>query len=630
MSFKEVNALRKSGKLDEALQIAESDLEANKNDQWCINALYWVLNDCCKIAIDNNDQNVAEEYILKLQNIVKKGLSDKMQHEALGWNIYRYLLAAGNYLSSVRFRTFMRDYIVLKNERPSVLHSAFINLALKVCDRFIDFNLIAFIKLWDVRYFRKDDVCSKLFDGKQTKPLVSRILKKLAEKPDLNVKEIVDVFKESPMLTIPCILDDLREFFYWKLFNAAKNKDLSIWEYYNNYLFLFEGQPASVWNSKILDSACWSMCENESWRFYSFFIRWNPANLRYEDWQKIEIDGNTYNSLAHKAICKSFDCVQKSHKGDDISYLITLFDKAINLQADDIQMYRKKALLLYYSGRISEANDIYVYLLPKLDEWYVWHEFSKITTETSLIKIAFLSKAVLKGKQECFIGEVRLDLAEQFILSNQPERAALELSLYKNYRLERGWKISDRFEILHSQIGNTTSVTNNIDLYKSFARKADEFMYNNLEVFIGFIEYNNENKKVLHIVSSDSNLFFYRYESLKFNVGDFIQFNLIEKKILGVDKLVPVNIRLSEKDKVIQAFPHFKVKVSWVNTEKGIFHFVGGKYNEGVVHFKEIEYRPKAGESLCLHVYEMQTKNGNKFFKVLKATPVVNFNKHLA
>jgi hypothetical protein len=43
----------------------------------------------------------------------------------------RYLSASLSVISSVEARSLLRDYIALNNERPSQLHSLFINLQLR-------------------------------------------------------------------------------------------------------------------------------------------------------------------------------------------------------------------------------------------------------------------------------------------------------------------------------------------------------------------------------------------------------------------------------------------------------------------------------------------------------------------
>ena len=55
MSFKEVKELRQQGKLKEALELAQSDLEQNPEDIWNKRSIAWVYYDYLKIATDEGD-----------------------------------------------------------------------------------------------------------------------------------------------------------------------------------------------------------------------------------------------------------------------------------------------------------------------------------------------------------------------------------------------------------------------------------------------------------------------------------------------------------------------------------------------------------------------------------------------
>ena len=54
MSFKEVNALRKDGRLNEAYTMARKDWET-QSDTWSASALFWVLNDISKAYIERDN-----------------------------------------------------------------------------------------------------------------------------------------------------------------------------------------------------------------------------------------------------------------------------------------------------------------------------------------------------------------------------------------------------------------------------------------------------------------------------------------------------------------------------------------------------------------------------------------------
>ncbi len=66
MSFKEITLLRKSGKLDEAYQMALSDLHENPNDIWNKRAMSWVIYAYLKQSVERNDTSAFFDYITKI------------------------------------------------------------------------------------------------------------------------------------------------------------------------------------------------------------------------------------------------------------------------------------------------------------------------------------------------------------------------------------------------------------------------------------------------------------------------------------------------------------------------------------------------------------------------------------
>ena len=69
MSYREVNELRKNGQLDEALEMANADLEKDKS-AWSYRALFWVLHDMCKQCLANDQKDQAIELVEKLKEIL--------------------------------------------------------------------------------------------------------------------------------------------------------------------------------------------------------------------------------------------------------------------------------------------------------------------------------------------------------------------------------------------------------------------------------------------------------------------------------------------------------------------------------------------------------------------------------
>ena len=212
MSFKEVNELRKSGHLEEALQMANADLENEKNP-WTYRALFWVLHDKCKqhmndeqkdeataivermkeimplmendqdslaqqqlgfleqqlspviSAIRQADQDSRDEHkVEQAFNAIKNFIDDKTielnsyQQTTLGWIVYRYAKHELDKKLSYNVRLALSLYFKLETERPSLLHSSILRIAVDLEKDFNkDFKFTAFFKMWGFENFNDED-----------------------------------------------------------------------------------------------------------------------------------------------------------------------------------------------------------------------------------------------------------------------------------------------------------------------------------------------------------------------------------------------------------------------------------------------------------------------------------------
>ena len=197
----EIYDLRRKGRLEEARQKAEELLRQDNTDQDVWKAYAWTLIDICKreqqqgniegarqisdylsrLRFNTTYDEFAETLIKKIQQLrltvnpfyaqiqeakelSQNGDNDrawailrqlavdshlpKEAHESYGWTIYRHLRDHISILNSVEVRSLLRDYINLKNERPSNLHSQILNFALNYSKQDNKFKLVSFLRLW--------------------------------------------------------------------------------------------------------------------------------------------------------------------------------------------------------------------------------------------------------------------------------------------------------------------------------------------------------------------------------------------------------------------------------------------------------------------------------------------------
>lgn len=527
-----VYALRRDGKLDEARKLAEKYLALNRHDEELLKAYAWTLIDICKIEIQSNDIEAARKTVDCLSNISflnedqftdliynrirsfqlmlnpyyklikeandlsKKGDNDKAfniykdlvaqgnlpkdAHESYGWVIYRYIRDHIDALDSVQVRSFLRDYIVLKNERPSLLHSQILNFALNYSKKDKQFNFIAFLRLWGPDKIRMDDYCASFGnDGKNIPSLMSRIAAVVIDYPYPSIKEFLDLIVNGK----DDFLNLLREHFYWKIYRGSKESNAT-WDLFEQYLNFFPEASASEWHSKVLGLAERTMKEDESYHFYDFFRRWNPANLREADWKEEKgEDGQTYKPLALKALKKASDAlnVLKGDQVGNVKWLLDVYDLAIKKYPDDDWNIRAKALIHIKAGQFDLAKDIYMDLCQKMgDKYYIWSEFAECCDDRD-IKIALLCKAISLENNEDFIGKIRLKLARQLIDAGKLENARIELSLYKQHYTDMGWHINPDVETLLSKCSSAkTDISSNDTLYQDNISIAEEYAYSDI------------------------------------------------------------------------------------------------------------------------------------------------------
>ncbi|MDO4511078.1 MAG: hypothetical protein Q4B68_04575 [Bacteroidales bacterium] len=249
MSFKEVNALRKNGQLAEAHEMALADLQQEKSS-WTYSALFWVLNDKCKLAIEqgqteeaealveemdsiqpelNDTDGIAQKCITSLQNKLMPRVRKAKEAEEMsknpeqvdkafeilatlhadgelddkfltpfGWVIYRYIKKhQGNKNQVVPVKKALNTYMGLDLPRPSLLHSSILRMAIDLEKHFKeDFKFTKFLEMWGLENFTDDDW--KQGEGengiKFPSTVENAICKYSAELKDDNISNVPDEY----------------------------------------------------------------------------------------------------------------------------------------------------------------------------------------------------------------------------------------------------------------------------------------------------------------------------------------------------------------------------------------------------------------------------------------------------
>ncbi|MDN5095808.1 tetratricopeptide repeat protein [Aliarcobacter butzleri] len=680
---KKVFELRKNKQLSDAYKIASHLFTNDPNDEWTQKAYAWVLIDIIKIEstknlelaknffnqlnsinfVTHDDILTKQIELLKpkldpgyshikqaeelsrdgkhqealniFQNIKQSGNLNINHHESYGWILYRYVKAFENTLTIDVLKKILFEYLNLKNERPSLLHSMILQIAIHYASTHKDFDIFKFFQIWNPKYLQSDDLQKLYHEGKEFPSLLSRLLKVIINNQipyDINYL-IHEIGNEN------LIIESIRETYFWKIFQAHKDNQINfMWSVLNYYVNTYSSYGPSHWHSEILKLAERYMVEDNQWRFYEFIKNWNIHNFTNDDWKE-EINGEYTNKpLALKSLKKLFEIIKSSNKDqEDISWILNLYQYAIKKLDNNIWLLREYAILLDKVTKVDEAIEIYKNIILELsDQAYAWHEFANIfKNRNKLLSISMLCKAITIQPNEDFLGEIRLDLAELLLDNKQLNEGLIELTKYKKHREEKGWKAPERFQILFSKVSDIEcSSLDNKTFYQSSKLEAEEYILSNIAstyVVLSEIFKNKEGKE---------RLIFTDYNNVKFVTNRKKSQSLVNAKKNDVFEaklhydnanqkylVLKIEKSLHTIDEIIDNVQEEIAIVDHINTQKKLFHYVINSRQDGVIHFDQTELKPNVGDFIKIKFYSSNDKKDAKSkINILKveATQEVN------
>ena len=590
-----------------------------------------------KIDINYSDVEKAEvhskngsnkEALAIFKNLISQNRLKELHHESYGWVIYRYIKAEENNLSSIEVRTFLRDYMNLKNERPSMLHSMILNFALNYYKTHSDFKFHSFFLLWNPNNLRYEDLHDGYKNGKDIPSLISRICKEFINS---NAGVNIEDFLSKINLNKETVLDFFRETIFWNIFNAHKeNRFSELWSLFEQYNTNFSKHGQSKCHSEILNLAERFMKENDEWRFFNFFKNWNSENLRKDDWKEIKKEEHTYKPLAIKAIKKAFEVLKTQPSQQDLSWLIKPYETAVKLFPEDEWLLREKALLHFKNNELDLAIKIYKQLVLELaDKHYIWQEFSDCIVSDNSLKIGMLTKALSLEKNEDFLGDIHLELSRLLIDEDLLENALVELETYKKHREFKGWKLSPIYEDFSKKASSIEqSLTDNRELHKKFIHLAENFAYADFHwTEVVMVEKWKDDKGKDRLTFTDGKSIEFvisknRFEILKQSeLGQIFKFKLhkqeikkeVEAKFAWLGKTVvteykhiPLVAEKSEKKHWEILEDTFAI-VDYINKEKSIIHAITKDNKE--VFFPQIKSELQIGDFITAKIYTKKVKD---------------------
>lgn len=665
---KKVFELRKNKQLNDAYKIASHLFTNDPNDEWTQKAYAWVLIDIIKIESTKNlelaknffnqlnsinfvthddiltkqiellkpkldsgyshiqqaeqlSKNGKHQEALNIfQNIKQSGNLSINHHESYGWILYRYVKAFENTLTIDVLKKILFEYLNLKNERPSLLHSMILQIAVHYSSTHKDFDIFKFFQIWSPKYLQSDDLKKQYHEGKEFPSLLSRLLKVIINnQTPYDINYLIHEIGNQNL-----IIESIRETFFWKIFQAHKDNQINfMWSVLNYYVNTYSNYGPSHWHSEILKLAERYMVEDNQWRFYEFIKNWNIQNFTNDDWKE-EINGEYTNKpLALKSLKKLFEILKSSNKDqEDISWILNLYQYALKKLDNDIWLLREYAILLNKANKTDEAIEIYKNIILELsDQAYAWHEFANIFKDRNkLLSISMLCKAITIQPNEDFLGEIRLDLAELLLDNEQLNEGLIELTKYKKHREEKGWKTPERFQILFSKVSDIEcSSLDNKTFYESSKLEAEEYILSNIpSTYVVLYEtFKNKEGKERLIFTDFKDIEFVTNRKKSHSLVNAKKNDVFEAK-LHYDNanqrylVLKIEKSLHTIDKIIDNAQEEIAIVDHINTQKKLFHYVINSRQDGVIHFDQTTLRPEIGDFIKIKYYSSNDKKSNK------------------
>lgn len=353
MTAKEINDLRKSGKLEEAYAGAIETLKGNPESKYIQSALFWACRDLAQKMIRSRRTEEAKKLVGRMGELCRSLEDDKgFMAAAYSKLSIELALPAGSDLPDP-------IHLVLKQ-----IDGAEGEIGTEIADRYA----------WIIYNY---------------------------------LKAYIDKIPEEQLRTV-----------------------------LKHYFGLPNTRPSLV-HSLILRVCMESeaMARLPHFRPYSFFVYWGGVEmLAPDDFRPYKPQpGSTFPSLAlivERKIFKELD--RGGRTMERITLLRTFIDRLVPEERADIWVQRQLGRIAYWTGETEEAVECYKRVIRKQgSQYFIWSELGNILRESDPdLYLGCLFKAVSLQRDEQFIGPVRLDIAEELIRRDMPERALYQLSRF--------------------------------------------------------------------------------------------------------------------------------------------------------------------------------------------------------
>ncbi len=173
MPFKEVKELRKSGKLEEALTMANQDLEKEPANIWNKRSIAWVYHDYLKMYASKDNYEVFFDYLIKLKDL-ELDANENMVFDSSAYQVGKLIFNIANdeNIHYSKVNSLFQNIQTFHYTKPSEAYS-FLYKAFHKCYKNWK-NYLQFADWWGFDNFSSQDYLSEEFKGKKIMSVVEQ------------------------------------------------------------------------------------------------------------------------------------------------------------------------------------------------------------------------------------------------------------------------------------------------------------------------------------------------------------------------------------------------------------------------------------------------------------------------
>lgn len=173
MSFNEIKELRKAGKLEEALDMANQALESEPDNIWNKRAAAWVYYDYLKKFSQPDSFDAFKENLINIKDLALPD-DEKMVYDNCAWQIGRIVFGLQK-VEHVEFRKVNELFEIAREFSFSIPSEAYTFLYKSFHKGYHNWsNYLTFAGWWDFANFRSEDFLTEEFEGRKIMSIVEQ------------------------------------------------------------------------------------------------------------------------------------------------------------------------------------------------------------------------------------------------------------------------------------------------------------------------------------------------------------------------------------------------------------------------------------------------------------------------